>query len=85
MRRYLDRHVALVEPIHIGVIAELGISIAFTGPRDVGFVLRAGGVVSWNPVGGLYIEVALPEIGVMTNGTGQLVFGASLRAGYRFD
>lgn len=74
-----------VEPIHLGVIAELGLSIAFSGPRDVGFVLRAGGVVSWNPTGGFYLELALPEIGVMTNGTGLFVFGASLRAGYRFD
>jgi hypothetical protein len=74
-----------VEPIHLGVIAELGLSIAFSGPRDVGFVLRAGGVVSWNPTGGFYLEVALPELGVMTNGTGQFVFGASVRAGYRFD
>jgi hypothetical protein len=74
-----------VEPIHIGAIAELGLSIAFTGPRDVGFALRAGGVISWNPTGGFYLELALPEIGVMTNGPGQLVFGASLRAGYRFD
>lgn len=74
-----------VEPIHLGIIAELGISIAFSGPRDVGFALRAGAVVSWNPTGGFYLELALPEIGVMTNGTGLLVFGASLRAGYRFD
>ncbi len=73
------------EPIHLGVIAELGLSIAFQGPRDVGFLLRAGAVASWNPTGGLYFELALPELGVMTNGSGALVFGASLRVGYRFD
>jgi hypothetical protein len=74
-----------VEPIHIGAIAELGLSIAFQGPRDVGFVFRAGAVVSWNPVDHLYFELALPELGVMTNGTGELVFGGALRIGYRFD
>lgn len=74
-----------VEPIHIGVIAELGLAIAFQGPKDVGFLFRAGAVASWNPTGGLYFELALPEIGVMTNGTGALVFGASVRVGYRFD
>lgn len=72
-------------PIHIGAIAELGLSIAFQGPKDVGFLFRAGAVASWNPVGGLYLEVALPELGVMTNGTGALVFGGALRVGYRFD
>ena len=72
-------------PIHIGAIAELGLSVAFQGPKDVGFVFRAGAVVSWNPVDRLYFELALPELGVMTNGTGSLVFGASLRVGYRFD
>jgi hypothetical protein len=72
-------------PLHIGAIAELGLSIAFQGPKDVGFVLRAGAVVSWNPIDHLYFEVALPELGVMTNGTGAVVFGGSLRVGYRFD
>ena len=67
------------------MIAELGLSIAFQGPRDVGFLLRAGAVASWNPTGGLYFELALPELGVMTNGSGALVFGASRRVGYRFD
>jgi len=74
-----------VAPVHIGAIAELGMSIAFQGPRDVGFLFRAGAVVSWNPVDHLYFELALPELGVMTNGSGALVFGASLRIGYRFD
>jgi hypothetical protein len=74
-----------LDPIHIGVIAELGLSIAFTGPRDAGFMFRAGAVASWSPTEHLYLELALPEIGVMTNGSGALVFGASLRIGYRFD
>ena len=74
-----------VAPVHIGAIAEVGMSIAFQGPRDVGFLFRAGAVVSWNPVEHLYFELALPELGVMTNGTGAVVFGASLRLGYRFD
>lgn len=73
------------EPIHVGAIAEIGLSIAFQGPKDVGFVFRAGAVASWNPTGGLYFELALPELGVMTNGSGVLVFGAALRIGYRFD
>jgi hypothetical protein len=72
-------------PIHIGAIVELGLSIAFQGPKDVGFLLRAGAVMSWNPVDHLYFELALPELGVMTNGTGALVFGGALRIGYRFD
>ena len=41
--------------------------------------------MSWNPVDHLYFELALPELGVMTNGTGTLVVGVALRIGYRFD
>lgn len=74
-----------VERIHIGAIVELGLSIAFQGPRDVGFLVRAGAVMSWNPIDHLYFELALPELGVMTNGSGAVVFGGALRIGYRFD
>lgn len=73
------------DPIYFGVVGELGASFAFTGGRDVGFLFRVSGTVGWRPVDHLYVELALPEIGVMTNGVGALVFGASLRAGYRFD
>jgi hypothetical protein len=72
-------------PIHIGAIVDFGMSIAFQGPRDVGFVMRAGAVVSWMPVDHLYFEVALPQLGVMTNGIGEFLYGGALRVGYRFD
>jgi hypothetical protein len=73
------------DPIYFGVVAELGASFAFTGARDVGFLFRVSATAGWRPIEHLYVEIALPEIGVMTNGVGALIFGASLRAGYRFD
>jgi len=71
-------------PIHIGFTVELGPNFLFSGARDVGFLVRGGAVASWTPMEHLQIELALPEIGVLTNGSGALVFGAALRAGYRF-
>lgn len=74
-----------VDPIYIGVVAEAGVSFLFTGPRDVGFLFRVSATVGWRPTEHFYLELAVPEIGVMTNGVGALLVGASLRAGYRFE
>lgn len=74
-----------VEPIYLGVVAEGGVSFLFTGPRDVGFLCRVSATLGWRPTDHFYLEVALPEIGVMTNGAGAFLMGASVRAGYRFD
>ncbi len=74
-----------VEPIYLGAQAELGASFAFTGARDAGFLFRVSALAGWRPVEHVYVEVALPELGVMTNGVGALVLGLSLRAGYRFE
>ena len=73
-----------VEPIYIGAIVDLGLSFAFGGPRDVGFVVRAGAVATWRATEHFYLELALPELGVVTNGSGAFVLGAALRAQYRF-
>lgn len=71
-------------PIRIGVTLELGGSFTFTGARDAGFLVRGGAVLSWAPVRQFQIELALPEIGVITNGPGAFLIGAALRVGYRF-
>jgi hypothetical protein len=73
-----------VLPIHIGIVAELGASFSFTGGQTAGFVLRAGAIASWTPAPHWQIEVALPELGVMTNGAGAVLLGATARVGYRF-
>lgn len=71
-------------PIHFGPTIELGASFAFTGSQNAGFVVRAGAVASWTPTPHLQIEFAVPELGVMTNGSGAFLTGAALRVGYRF-
>ncbi|MDQ3033688.1 MAG: hypothetical protein M3Y87_14820 [Myxococcota bacterium] len=71
-------------PIRIGVTIELGGSFTFTGARDAGFLVRGGAVASWAPIRQLQIELALPEIGVITNGAGAFLIGAAVRVGYRF-
>jgi hypothetical protein len=73
------------EPIYLGASAEVGVSFLFTGPRDVGFLFRVNALLGWRPTQNVYLEVALPEIGVMTNGENALLFGASVRVGYRFN
>lgn len=75
----------LVEPIYFGVVAEAGVSFLFSGPRDVGFLFRVSATLGWRPTDHFYLEVAVPEIGVMTNGVGALLMGGSVRAGYRFE
>ncbi|UJR86757.1 hypothetical protein [Sandaracinus amylolyticus] len=74
-----------VEPIRIGPLLEIGASFTFTGAQDAGFLARVGAVASWAPVRQLQIEATLPELGVITNGPGAFVVGASARVGYRFD
>lgn len=74
-----------VDPIYLGVVAEGGVSFLFTGPRDVGFLGRVSATLGWRPTDHFHLELALPELGVMTNGAGALLMGASVRAGYRFD
>jgi hypothetical protein len=75
----------LLAPLHLGFVAELGASFLFTGARDVGFFARGGAIASWVPTPQLQIELALPEIGVVTQGPGALLVGASARIGYRFE
>jgi hypothetical protein len=74
-----------LDPVYLGVQAEAGVSFLFSGPRDVGFLFRVSATLGWSPTEHFYLELAVPEIGVMTNGVGALLMGASLRAGYRFD
>ncbi len=74
-----------VLPIHLGVSLEAGAAFAFTGGRDPGFTLRAGAIATWVPVEHLQVEVALPELGTLTNGAGAFTLGATVRVGYRFD
>lgn len=71
-------------PLRFGAILELGPSFLFAGARDVGFAARISGLVTYEPIPELRIELALPELGVLTNGPGVLTVGGVLRAGYRF-
>lgn len=73
------------EPLHFGAVLELGPSFVFSGAREVGFAGRLGAIMSWTPIQQFQLELALPELGVLTNGTGALTMGAALRAGYRFE
>jgi hypothetical protein len=70
-------------PIHVGPVLELGALFTFTGAQNVGFVVRGGAIASWAPTRQLQLELALPELGVLSNGAWTI--GATLRAGYRFD
>ncbi len=74
----------IAAPFHVGAIAELGVNILFSGPRDAGFVGRISAIASYAPIEHLTIEVSLPELGYLSNGPGAVMFGASARVGYRF-
>jgi hypothetical protein len=74
-----------VEPVFIGVGGEVGVIFTFTGSRDVGFSGRLGALFAWRPIEHLTIEASIPEIGVLSPGSGVFSIGASVRAGYRFD
>lgn len=74
-----------VEPVFIGVGGEVGVLFTLTGARDVGFTGRIGALFAWRPTERVSIEASLPELGVITPGSGALTLGASVRAGYRFD
>jgi hypothetical protein len=73
-----------VEAIHIGAVLELGVNFLFTGPRDAGFVARLSAIASFTLAPHITLEVSLPELGILTNGPGALMFGGSARIGYRF-
>lgn len=72
------------DPIFIGLGGEVGVIFTLTGARDVGFSGRASALIAWRPSARFYLEASLPEIGVVTPGSGAVTIGASLRAGYRF-
>ncbi|MFK7989813.1 MAG: hypothetical protein AB8I08_27590 [Sandaracinaceae bacterium] len=72
------------EPFFIGASAEVGVVFTLTGAREAGFSARASALFAWRPVENVYLEVSIPEIGVVTPGTGALTIGASGRVGYRF-
>jgi hypothetical protein len=72
------------EPVFIGLGGEVGVIFTLTGARDVGFSGRASALIAWRPTHRFYVEASLPEVGVVTPGSGAVTIGASLRAGYRF-
>jgi hypothetical protein len=72
------------EPVFIGLGGEVGVIFTLTGARDVGFSGRASALIAWRPTDRFYVEASLPEVGVVTPGSGAVTIGASLRAGYRF-
>lgn len=74
-----------VEPIYLGAYGEVGVLFTFTGARDVGFSGRVGALVAWRPVENIVLEAALPELGIVTPGSGAFTIGTSVRASYRFD
>lgn len=74
-----------VEPVYIGVGGELGVIFTVTGGRDVGFSGRIGPLFAWRPTDRIVLEASLPELGIITPGSGAFTIGASLRASYRFD
>lgn len=74
-----------VEPIYIGLGGEVGVIFSLTGARDVGFSGRAGALFAWRPVPHFYLEASLPELGILSPGSGVFSIGASVHAGYRFD
>lgn len=71
-------------PVYIGAAAELGLFINTTGARDVGFLFRASGAVSWRVSERFYLEGLLPEISYVSIASGIVGVGLSVRAGYRF-
>jgi hypothetical protein len=73
-----------VEPIYIGLGGEIGAIFTLTGARDVGFSGQLSALFAWRPTERFYLEASLPELGVVTPGTGAVTIGASVRAGFRF-
>jgi hypothetical protein len=74
-----------VEPVYIGVGGEVGVIFTFTGSRDVGFSGRVGALFAWRPAEHIVLEASIPELGILSPGSGLVTIGASLRAAYRFD
>ncbi|MCZ7684223.1 MAG: hypothetical protein M5U28_37770 [Sandaracinaceae bacterium] len=75
----------LVEPLYVGLGGEVGVIFSLTGARDAGFSGRASALFAWRPVPHFVIEASIPEIGVLSPGSGVLSIGGGVRAGYRFD
>jgi hypothetical protein len=71
-------------PLFLGPSLELGFLHPLTGARTTSFMLRAGPVVSWRPVGPLYLEATALEVMWLTAGGGAVTLGFSARAGVRF-
>ena len=73
-----------VEPVFIGLGGDVGVIFTLTGAQDVGFSGQVSALFAWRPVDRFYLEASLPEIGIVSPGSGAVTIGASLRAGYRF-
>lgn len=73
-----------LEPVFIGLGGEVGVIFTLTGAREVGFSGSISALFAWRPTDRFYLEASLPEVGVVTPGTGAVTIGGSLRAGYRF-
>ena len=74
----------LVEPLFIGLGAEVGVLFTLTGARDVAFSGRISALWAWRPVENFYLEVSVPELGYVSPGAGAVTIGASARGGVRF-
>lgn len=73
-----------VEPVYIGLGGEVGVLFTATGSQDVGFSGQLGALFAWRPTDRFYLEASLPELGVLTPGSGAVTIGGSLRGGLRF-
>ena len=74
----------LVEPLFVGFGGEVGVLFTLSGARDVAFSAKISALWAWRPIEHFYLEVALPELGYASPGTGAVSIGASLHGGVRF-
>ena len=72
------------EPVFIGLSGEVGVVFTLTGARDVGFSGRVAALFAYRPLEHFYLELAVPELGIVTPGAGAVSIGASFHVGYRF-
>ncbi len=68
-------------PLFLGASAEMGIYGAFSGNRVAQFMLRLSPLLHWQGVAPFYLELALPELSVLSANGGVLSLGGSLRIG----